>query len=697
MDIELGATPFDGSARTPGRATAPRAVPRPLERHGRWLMRGLWALAVVHALCIDRAGATELIPLEAFFGQPAIGTVALSPSGKTLALTVPGKNRRMELAATELDQRPLRFKSLAWLTDYDVADVYWLNDKRLVFEAYDSQAGEWSGVTGLWAVDADGENSRMLIDPYWLGFRAMVPGNRNILPAEWELHSVPRDGSDDVLVVERGWSSFRRVETTGLARLNTHVPRPVRLGKGAPEGAQRWITDERGEPQVIEALQDGKRRIYRRGSDAAWKELASFDYPGLVGWVPRFLVEGELFVANELRGSPGAQLRLWDSATGAPLPQAILAGKGFDVGANALPIVDSPSGQLLGWRYRLDTVYTLWLDAGMAKTQAIVDHALPGRVNVIRCSACLMAKRWLVVSYSDRQPPSYAILERETGELTPIGSAHPDIPAGGLCARSFQRIKARDGRDLPVYLTRPSRSDAQASSPMPAVLYIHGGPQSRVSLEWNYDAVPQFLASRGYVVIEPEFRGSAGYGLEHETAGWGQWGLAMQDDMQDALQWAIAQGIVDGKRVCIMGASYGGYAALMGPVRYPEAYRCAIAWVAPTDLPELVNDWRSAPGMNEAFAREIEIRIGKEERLRETSPLNRVAQMRVPVLAAWGVDDQRVPITHGRHFRDAASAAKVELEYVEYPEEGHVWMKPSTRIDFFGRAEKLLARSLGSR
>ena len=663
-------------------------------RHSTTLRRGLCAIAAVHALCIGRAGAAELVPVEAFFGAPAIGTVALSPSGKTLALTVPGKNRRMELAVTELDQRPLRFKSLAWLTDYDVANIYWLNDKRLVFDAYDSQAGAWAGVTGLWAVDADGEDSRMLIDPYWAGFRAMVPGNRNILPTEWDLHSVPHDGSDDVVVVERGWSSFRRVETAGLARLNTRAPRPVRLGKGAPEGAQRWILDEHGEPQVLETLQDGKRRIYRRGSDANWKELASFDYPGLAGWVPRFLVEGELFVASESRGSPGAQLRLWDSATDALLPQAILAGKGFDVGESAWPIVDSPSGKLLGWRYWLDTVYTLWVDPGMAKTQSVVDRALPGRINVIQCAACLAAKRLLVTSYSDRQPPSYAVLERESGELMSIGSAQPDIPARGLGARSFQRIKARDGHDLPVYLTRPSPSDAQGNGPRPAVLYIHGGPQARVSLEWDFDDVPQFLASRGYVVIEPEFRGSAGYGIEHEKAGWGQWGLAMQDDTQDALQWAIAQGIVDGKRVCIMGASYGGYAALMGPVRYPDAYRCAIAWVAPTDLPELVSDARS--GKNDAQAREIEIRIGKEDRLRETSPLNRVAQMRVPVLAAWGVDDKRVPITHGRHFRDAAVAAKVELEYVEYPEEGHVWMNPSTRIDFFTRAEKLLARSLGS-
>jgi dienelactone hydrolase len=648
-------------------------------------------MAVVLALGVGVVAAAEQIPLAAFFGPPEIGAVALSPSGTTLLLTVPGKNQRMELVAADMERQPLRFKSLAWLTDYDVANAYWLNDKRLVFDDYDSQAGEWAGVIGLWTIDADGENGRMLIDPYWSGFRAVVPGSRNILPAEWALHSIPRDGGDDVLVVERGWSSFRGAATVGLARLNTHIPRPVHLSTGAPEGAQRWFTNEHGEPQVVEALLDGKRRIYRRGNDSTWQELASFDAAGLAGWVPRFVLDGHLFVASEAPGVPGMQLRLWDTAAGALLPEPILVAKGFDVGSNAEPIVDSLSGQLLGWRYRLDSIYTRWIEPAIAGIQAAVDRALPGRVNVIQCNPCLSAKRLLVVSYSDREPPSYAVLERGTGKLTSIGSAHPDVRAADMGTRSFQRIKARDGRDLPVYLTRPAGAGA-----LPAVLYIHGGPQSRVTLEWNQDSVPQFLASRGYVVVEPEFRGSAGYGIDHQVAGWRQWGLAMQDDMQDALQWAIAQGIVDSSRVCIMGASYGGYAALMGPVRYPEAYRCAISWVAPTDLPELVSDWRSAAGMNKARVRELEARIGTEEQLRETSPINRAAQLRVPVLAAWGVDDQRVPIAHGRSFRDAARAAKVELEYVEYPHEGHVWMNPSNRIDFFGRAEKLLARTLRS-
>jgi dipeptidyl aminopeptidase/acylaminoacyl peptidase len=144
-----------------------------------------------------------------------------------------------------------------------------------------------------------------------------------------------------------------------------------------------------------------------------------------------------------------------------------------------------------------------------------------------------------------------------------------------------------------------------------------------------------------------------------------------------------------------MGASYGGYAALIGAARDASAFRCAIAWVAPTDLPALLDQWRSELGDTNEVVRELEMTIGRPQDLRQTSPVNRVGEVKVPLLAAWGVTDRRIPIAQGRRFRDAALAAKVDLEYIEYADEGHVWMKPATRIDFFGRAEKLLARTLG--
>lgn len=663
----------------------------------RWpsaVVRGLVALTGM-AASPWAATAEPAVPLTTLFARPQIGAVSLSPRGRWLAATVPGRNEgRLELVVADLSRSPLSFRTLAWLKDYDVAQVFWLTEQRLVFTAFDSQAGAWSGETGLWAADLDGGDNRMLIDPYWAGFRAVQPGNRQILSAEWVYHDRPMDGSNDVFVLRRGWSSLRSQPTYTLHRLDTRDPRPRQLDKDAPEGTFDWLLDEEGRPRWLQARLGRERRVYRLVGEGQWQEAGRFDILSSEGWSPRLLLGGALLVSGEPRGAQGSQLLRWDDERGGPSGEPVLRAQGFDVGDSAWPLIDAGRRQPLGWRYRLDARYTRWTDPDMAAAQAAVDRALPGRINEIRCSHCLDAERWLVVSRSDRRPPEYAVLDRANGRLTPLGSAHPEWPEAGLGARSFHRTRSRDDRDLPLYLTRPVADLADpAAKPRPraAVVYVHGGPASRVALEAS-DPVPQFLASRGYVVVEPEFRGSAGYGASHQLAGAGQWGTAMQDDLQDALGWAVRQGWVDPQRVCIMGASYGGYAALMGPVRHPESYRCAIAWLAPTDLPRLVDEAADEWPMDRSPRTYISQQVGNDAAAR--SPLTQVARIKVPVLAAWGVEDRRVPIGHGRDFRSAARAAGVELEYVEYPGEGHGWALPATDLDFFGRAERLLARAL---
>ena len=653
-----------------------------------WLPASL--LLAIHGA----AALADPLPVQAFFSKPAIGVVSLSPSGKTLAATLLGGRGRMELAIADLDQQPLKFKTAAWLRDYDVADVSWVNEKRMVFQAYDSQAGSWAGVSGLWAVDADGENGKLLIDPKYGGYRLMATKSTNVLPGEWALFSTLTDGTDDVLIAELpAYNS--RLETVTLARLNTRMVWPVRLTSDAPDGAYNWIVDGKGIPRWVESFADMKRHIFERTQDR-WREVASFDATRPVGWGPRFLIEDQLFVAAESGSSVGSRLTLFDAGSAAPGAVPILAAPGFDVGNNAHPLIDADSKRLLGWRYTLDSVYTRWIDATMLKAQALIDDEIPQHINLIHCQSCLSAKRWLVSSISDRDPTAYSIFEPATGRLQAIGSPYPQILPKDLGARSFHRIKARDGADLPVYMTLPGGSSVKN---LPAVVLVHGGPWSRTRLEFGM--VAQFLASRGYVVIEPEFRGSTGYGTAHFVAGWRQWGLAMEDDLQDALQWAIGNGWVDGRRVCIMGASYGGYAALMGVVQHPGSYRCAISWVGVTDLPELLKNDRFSWGAKDVTTVIEELSIGDPElqrdKLKQTSPVFRAAAIHVPVLAAWGKDDLRVPIEQGRDFRDAAKRAGVDLEYVEYAEEGHNWLKAETSIDFFTRVEKLLARTIGQK
>jgi dipeptidyl aminopeptidase/acylaminoacyl peptidase len=219
--------------------------------------------------------------------------------------------------------------------------------------------------------------------------------------------------------------------------------------------------------------------------------------------------------------------------------------------------------------------------------------------------------------------------------------------------------------------------------------------------EWSWSADEQFLASRGYAVLAPEFRGSRGFGRAHFRAGWKQWGLAMQDDIADGARWAVAQGIADPKRICIMGASYGGYAALMGLVRDPGLYRCAVNYVGVTDIDLLyTGHWSADSDISETTRRYgMPLLVGDPVKhaaqLQATSPLRQAARITQPLLLAYGGVDRRVPIYHGRKFYEAVRQTNKDVEWVVYPDEAHGWSLVETRLDFWGRVEKFLKRHIG--
>ncbi|MFD2453074.1 alpha/beta hydrolase family protein [Ideonella paludis] len=213
-------------------------------------------------------------------------------------------------------------------------------------------------------------------------------------------------------------------------------------------------------------------------------------------------------------------------------------------------------------------------------------------------------------------------------------------------------------------------------------------------LGWDPDA--QFLASRGYLVIEPEFRGSLGYGSEFVRRSFKQWGLAMQDDVTDATQWAVKEGLADPKRLVIAGASYGGYATMMGLVKEPDLYRAGINWVGVTDI-DLIYDigWSDADEdwLRLGMPRMVGDQKKDRAQLDATSPLKQAHRITKPVLMAYGTDDKRVPLPHGEKMRDALNRlGKAPVEWVTYRDEGHSWMLEATHIDFWKRVEAFLAK-----
>lgn len=238
--------------------------------------------------------------------------------------------------------------------------------------------------------------------------------------------------------------------------------------------------------------------------------------------------------------------------------------------------------------------------------------------------------------------------------------------------------------------------EGKGTQPRPAVVLVHGGPWSRGGA-WRWDPDAQFLATRGYVVIEPEFRGSTGYGNKHYRDGWKQWGQRMQDDVTDALKFAVDKGWVDPKKVCIAGASYGGYSALMGIAKTPEQYKCAVAWVAVSD-PRLMYTvhWSDISDRSKLFS--MPDMVGDLEKdapmLKANSPVELAPRMKTPLLLAYGAKDWRVPIVHGEKMRAALTDAGNPPVWVVYDDEGHGWHRTRNKVDFWTRVERFLSQHL---
>lgn len=224
------------------------------------------------------------------------------------------------------------------------------------------------------------------------------------------------------------------------------------------------------------------------------------------------------------------------------------------------------------------------------------------------------------------------------------------------------------------------------------MLLPHGGPGSRDNLD--FDPWTAFLADRAYGVLQVNFRGSEGYGHDFEAAGWQRWGLEMQDDLTDAVGWAVKEGIADAGRICIVGASYGGYAALMGAVKTPELYRCAVSFAGVTDLPDLIGHMGQYVGGSDAAKRQIGKAWGDRERLRATSPALQAERIQVPVLLLHGSDDRSVPVEQGEAMATALKRAGKTYRYVELEGGDHHLSRQAHRLTFFKELEGFLGEHL---
>lgn len=628
-----------------------------------------WCLGWALAGCIATSAKPPELPVEHFFRHATFSNLSFSPDGKSLALLESIKGRKNLVV---LDLATNRKTQLTNLKEQDVAAYTWVSSARLAF-VLDTEGDEFFG---LYVVDRDGKNFRELS-----GTLGSQRGKGKVNPTQLRLFS-RIDGDDDRILV-LGNERFTYFPDVFRVDLRNGRRTMVLANPGNVSG---WVPDRAGVIRIGLISEPGRRRlIHRPSDDSEWETLLEGDALNLK-WNPLGF-DGDnrtLFMAvNDGRG-PSA-VHKFDTVTRQLDPTPVLADPTYDV--EGIRYWRS-TGKVMAVVYQADKPKTHWLDPRVARYQAVVDQALKTTRNEIN-EATPDGQVLLVEAYSDREPGVYYLMDLGKKQIQEIALTRDWIDPEQMAEMKPIRYQARDGLHIHGYLTLPVGREPRG---LPLVLLPHGGPFG-VRDEWGFQPEVQFLANRGYAVLQVNFRGSGGYGPAFEQAGYRKWGREMQHDLSDGVAWAIAEGYADPKRVVIMGGSYGGYAVMAGLAFTPELYCAGVNLVGVTDLDVLFNGDTGWPAVRkEWYARRIADPRKDEEMMRAISPVHHAAAIRVPVFMAYGENDPRVDLQHGYRMERALKREGKTYEYFLRKDEGHGYRKEENAIELYRRVDAFLKK-----
>jgi len=633
-------------------------------------------LAAAAALCVTvpvlAQTGVPLIPREKLFGNPSQVAGRLSPDGKWLSwiaprdgvlnvYVAPAANPKAAKPMTNERQRPIR----AYFWSPDSKQILYINDKggdeNFLLYGVDVASGEQRALTPF-------EKTRVQIVGISSDVKDRILVGVNNRDPKWhDVHSLDlKTGKLTPVMTNTGYAGF-----LSDRQLNLRIATKTRADGG--KDFYR-ISDGKIEAEPFEQV--------------AFEDSQTTNPAG-------FTADGKTLYWVDSRGRDTAALVAQDVASG---KKAVVAESAkADIGG---AMANPKTGRVEA--YGVNYLKNEWVPIGNA-VKADLDFlksTLKGEIGV--ASRTDADDKWIVAVDPVTAPSTTYLYDRKSKALTKLYTSRPELEGAPLAAMHPVEIKSRDGLTMVSYLTLPPGSDANGDGrpekPVPMVLDVHGGPWGRDSYGFNPNA--QWLANRGYAVLAVNFRASTGFGKKFTSAGNLQWGTTMQDDLFDAVDWAVAGGVTTPEKVAIMGGSYGGYATLAGLAFTPDKFACGVDIVGPSNLNTLL---KAIPPYWESIKAQMYKRMGDpttpegQALLKERSPLYKADQIKRPLLIGQGANDPRVNVAESEQIVDAMKAKGIPVTYIVFPDEGHGFARPVNNIAFNAVTENFLAKCLGGR
>jgi len=653
----------------------------------------IYSFGALALLCLAGAG-TPADPPAAFGVRESVLDVALSPAGRKVAFISPGPGQATYLFTVDAaggaeprrallaDGKPERLSQCGWVSEERlVCTVYMVVDNVV--------PGQPIGATRLVAVNADGSNLKLISrrerpDDQYVSFGGgdvidWLPGSDGAVLMGRQY--VPEARAGTHLEDKREGYGVDRIDTAGLSSKTVEPPK-LR--------ASDYISDGRGTIRIMASTDiagatgydSGKLNFYyRTKASRDWKTLGTYNLITNEGFYP-VAIDPDLDVAYGYKTGEGGRRALYSVALdGSKKETLVFAHPQVDVDST---IRIGRAHRVVGLTYATERREAVYFDASLAALGKSLSKALPGLPLIRFVDSSADESELLLWAGSDTDPGRYYLFDKASKQLNELMLARPELENVPLATMKPVRYKASDGTEVPAYLTLPPGSSGKN---LPAIVMPHGGPSSRD--EWGFDWLAQYFANRGYAVLQPNYRGSSGYGDSwYRKNGFQSWRAAI-GDVNDAGRWLVAQGIADPSKLAIFGWSYGGYAALQSGVVDPALFKAVVAVAPVTDLATIIQD--SASFTNYRLVRNF---VGTGPHVREGSPAQNAGRIKAPVLLFHGDKDLNVGVRQSRMMQDRLKAEGGRSELIVYPGLDHQLDDTAARTDMLRRSDAFLRQAL---